>query len=36
MTKTNLKAKPLNLKYNELNNEKIVKINYPTNQYTVE
>lgn len=36
MTKTNLKAKPLNLKYNELNNEKIVKINYPTNQYSVE
>ncbi len=34
--KTNLNEKPLNLKYNELNNEKIVKINYPKNKQTVE
>jgi len=34
--KTNLKEKPIELKYKEINKEKNVQVNYPSNQYSVE
>lgn len=34
--KTNLKIKPIDLKYKEINKEKKVEVNFPSNQYSVE